>query len=459
MITEQFNPLDLADAYKISHDGFYDDNMTLVSSYGCSRFGAKWPVTMVAGYQYHLQKYLTVRLTPQHVIDFNADCEAMFPQNPFPFESMMYIATELEGRWPIEIVAVPEGTLVPSEEPQWVVESTDSKATLAVQWLETFVLPAFWTGSTVATNSFFFKMAAMKALLDSGGSLDSLAYMVHDFGQRGTIFENARVGGYGHGLNFSGSDNLLGRRLAIDYYNAPKDVIGTIPASEHSVMTARGREGEFAMFDKMLEMYGSTIFACVIDSYDMTAMLDHIISRKDRIVELGGRVVVRPDSGVPEESVQQCLDMLADGFGYTTNAEGYKILHPSVRVIQGDGISSPERATELYEYIMANWYAAENLALGSGGGLLQILNRDTQRYAQKTSYIEYDGVGVDVYKDPITAKGVDTKTSRKGRQTVKDGIVVYRNGDVMNTQEWVDIKLRATMEAEHYFKNNTARNY
>jgi|LGOV01.1.fsa_nt_gb nicotinamide phosphoribosyltransferase len=454
---EYFNPLDLADGYKLCHNELTPANTTFVSSYGCSRKGAKWPVTMVAGYFALIKKYLTIRLTVGHVEEFVIDCRSYLPPatTPFPCKEMLYIATELEGRWPISIVTVPEGTLVETDEPQWVVESTDEKATLAVQWLETFVLPAFWTGSTIATNSFFFKMVCMEALEATGCGLEGLEgldFMVHDFGQRGTIMENAQVGGYTHALNFEGSDNLLGRRLAINTYGAPKDCVKSIPASEHSVMTARGRDGEHAVFDKMLELYGDTIFACVIDSYNMEDMLDYICSKAPEIKAKGGTVVVRPDSGEPEDSVMLCLDKLADGFGYTKNECGFIVLDSSVRVIQGDGISSPERAATLYSHIAFYKYAAVNLNLGSGGGLLQLNNRDTQRYAQKTSYVEYDGVGHDVYKDPVTATGEDTKTSRRGRQTVKDGIEVYRNGDMTIVSDFAENRARAYAEADRYFE-------
>jgi nicotinamide phosphoribosyltransferase len=49
---------------------------------------------------------------------------------------------------------------------------------------------------------------------------------------------------------------------------------------------------------------------------------------------------------------------------------------------------------------------------GQGGALLQIVNRDDQKFAMKCSAALVDGKWVDVFKDPITDKG---KRSKKGR--------------------------------------------
>lgn len=50
-----------------------------------------------------------------------------------------------------------------------------------------------------------------------------------------------------------------------------------------------------------------------------------------------------------------------------------------------------------------------------GGALLQQLNRDTQKFALKCSAARVDGQWIDVYKDPVTDKG---KQSKRGRMTL-----------------------------------------
>merc|ERR1719171_2107224 len=87
-------------------------------------------------------------------------------------------------------------------------------------------------------------------------------------------------------------------------------------------------------------------------------------------------------------------------------------------MIQGDGISY-ESLGEILAAAAAKKWAAENLVFGSGGALLQKLNRDTQKCAFKCSEItKKDGSTTLVYKDPITDQG---KQSKKGKLTLEKG--------------------------------------
>lgn len=85
-----------------------------------------------------------------------------------------------------------------------------------------------------------------------------------------------------------------------------------------------------------------------------------------------------------------------------------------VRVIQGDGIN-PSSIRAILERITSAGYATDNLAFGMGGALLQRLDRDTQKFALKCSAARVNGEWIDVYKDPVTDKG---KQSKRGRMTL-----------------------------------------
>ena len=59
------------------------------------------------------------------------------------------------------------------------------------------------------------------------------------------------------------------------------------------------------------------------------------------------------------------------------------------------------------------------MAIPLGAGLLQKLDRDTLKFAMKASAVQINGVWHDVYKDPITDHG---KQSKRGRLAlIKDG--------------------------------------
>lgn len=84
--------------------------------------------------------------------------------------------------------------------------------------------------------------------------------------------------------------------------NGGRPVGQSIPATEHSVMTAWPTEAD--AIGNMIDKFGSGIFACVMDSYDYSAALNEVIPviAKAKTAR-GGFMVLRPDSGDPVEAV------------------------------------------------------------------------------------------------------------------------------------------------------------
>ena len=191
----------------------------------------------------------------------------------------------------------------------------------------------------------------------------------------------------------------------------------SIPAAEHSTITSWGRENEVDAYRNMLKQFAKpgSIVAVVSDSYDIYhAIREHWgKTLKDEVIQSGGTVVVRPDSGDPVDVVHTCLVLLDQAFGHTVNSKGFKVLN-HVRVIQGDGIN-PDSIRAILERATSAGYATDNLAFGMGGALLQKLDRDTQKFALKCSAARVNGEWIDVYKDPVTDKG---KQSKRGRLTL-----------------------------------------
>jgi len=108
------------------------------------------------------------------------------------------------------------------------------------------------------------------------------------------------------------------------------------------------------------------------------------------------------------------FQILGETFGYTTNSKGYKVLN-NVRVLWGDGINQLSIASILRVMVDMHGYSADNIAFGMGGALLQIVDRDTQKFAMKCSSATINGELVDVFKDPVTDR---VKASKKGRVTL-----------------------------------------
>ncbi|KAL2309038.1 hypothetical protein Nmel_005216 [Mimus melanotis] len=67
---------------------------------------------------------------------------------------------------------------------------------------------------------------------------------------------------------------------------------------------------------------------------------------------------------------------------------------------------------QIVEGMKKNKWSIENIAFGSGGALLQKLTRDLLNCSFKCSYVVTNGLGVNVFKDPVADPN---KRSKKGR--------------------------------------------
>ena len=404
-----------ADSYKASHYLQYPPGTTEVSSYIEAR-GGEFPEAVFFGLQIFIKEYL---MTPVTMADVE-EADAVFQAHGVPFnaEGWRYIVQEHNGFLPIEIEAIPEGTVIPVQNAMVQVRNTDPNCAWLTSYVETALLRAVWYPTTVATVSWNCRKIIKKYLERTADSCEGIDFKLHDFGARGaTSQEAAAIGGAAHLVNFMGSDTLSGIMAARRYYGA--DMAGfSIPAAEHSTITSWGKENEMAAYANMLEQFSGEgkILAVVSDSYDLFNAIDNIWGGelKDKVESTGGTLVVRPDSGDPVEIVTETIERLMAKFGYRTNAKGYRVLPDCIRVIQGDGIS-----INTIEAILAamaeKGQSAENVAFGMGGELLQKVNRDTMKFAMKASAAKVDGEWRDVFKDPITDQG---KRSKKGRLAV-----------------------------------------
>jgi nicotinamide phosphoribosyltransferase len=401
------------DSYKASHAFQYPPGTEYVYSYIESR-GGVFDRTLFFGLQMYLKRYLSQPIT-QAMVDEAAEFWAAHGE-PFNRDGWEYIVNELGGRLPLEISAVPEGTVVPTHNVLVTIVNTDPKCFWLTSFMETAILRAVWYPTTVATVSWQAKQIIRAALEKSAEDVDGqINVKLHDFGARGVSSkESAGIGGAAHLVNFMGSDTVTGVLYANRFYNAPMAGF-SIPAAEHSTMTSWGRSREADAYANMLEVFGKpgALLAVVSDSYDITNACREIWGGKlkQMVIDSGATLVVRPDSGDPLTVPVDVIEILGERFGYTVNSKGYKVLPSCVRVIQGDGITV-ESLPKILDNLLARGWSADNIAFGMGGGLLQQINRDTQKFAMKCSAAYVNGEWIDVYKDPITDAG---KKSKKGR--------------------------------------------
>src|SRR5690606_20348644 len=407
--------------YKFSHYLQYPPETRAISSYVEARGHSDHAEVLFYGLQMLLKEYLSKPVTMADV----DEAEAIVTAHGLPFnrEGWTHIVKTHGGFLPLLIEALPEGTLVRRGVPVAQVVNTDPECYWLTSYIETALLRAIWYPSTVASNSRKVKQIIQPILEKTCEDPAAvLPFRLHDFGARGTTsFEQAGIGGAAHLVNFMGTDTVSGLLYARRYYGA--EMAGfSIPASEHSTMTAWGQEREVEAYGNMIEQFGASgLYAVVSDSYDINNAVTDIWGKqlKDRVLAAGGTLVVRPDSGDPVETPVQVVRHLASAFGTRLNAKGYKVLHDSVRVIQGDGIS-PADIGLILGRLEAFGFSAENIAFGMGAGLLQRVNRDTYSFAMKANARQdTGGAWHDVYKRPAT---MNLKASKAGRQAVVAGV-------------------------------------
>ncbi len=395
------------DSYKASMWKQYPEGTEFVFSYIESR-GGRYDRTVFLGVQAFVQEYLTKPIT-QSDIDM-ADKIWTAHGEPFNREGWEYILREYNGYLPIRIDAAPEGLVIPTKNVLATVVNTDPKCFWLTTWVETALLRSIWYPTTVATQSRMIKELIL-SYLEKTGTPEAISFKLHDFGARGvSSFESAGLGGMAHLVNFMGTDTMTGILAAMEYYDA--DVCGfSIPAAEHSTITSWGRDNEVKAYENMLNQFAKpgSIVAIVSDSYDVFNAVKNLWGGelKQKVIDSGATVVIRPDSGDPEHVCSVLVQMLDQKFGSTVNEKGYRVLN-NVRLIQGDGVNY-----QTIEAILSNFkvhgYSADNIAFGMGGALLQAIDRDTQKFAMKCSAVMVNGEWRDVQKDPITDPGKKSK--------------------------------------------------
>jgi len=414
MYTDNFNNLILnSDSYKTSHWVQYPPGSEYMSSYVEARKG-DFDVVFF-GLQAFIKEYLSRPITQQDI----DEAELVITAHGLTFNRTGWerLLEKHGGYLPLRIEAVPEGSIVPVSNVVCQIVNTDPEFYWLPSYIETALLRAIWYPSTVASISYYCKTIIHKALEKSADTTDSLPFRLHDFGARGaSSFESVALGSLANLVNFSGTDSMTALVAASRWYGMDKQMAAfSIPAAEHSTMTAWGRDGETAAFANMIEQFGGPdkAFSVVSDSYDLWNAIDNIWGDelKEAVENMGGTLVIRPDSGEPTKVVREALERLAVKFGTTINSKGYKVLPDYVRIIQGDGINA-QSLGKIINAVMDAGFSAENITFGMGGGLLQQVNRDTMSWAMKASAICIDGKWIDIYKDPVTSH---SKRSKKGR--------------------------------------------
>lgn len=474
-----------ADFYKLSHREQYPEETTKVYSTLTPRSNAHAPWSnevVFFGLQYFIKEYLVKRFDEEffqvpldEVIILYTD----FVTNTLGKETVTVdhlIALHNLGYLPLSIQALPEGTLAPMRCPVMVVENTHPDFFWLTNFVETMLSTTIWQPITSATLAHKYREVLDEYAIKTTGSTMGVDWQGHDFSMRGMSSEqSAMASGMGHLVSFKGSDTIPAIFGAHAYYNAPltADTASSIPATEHSISCSYGQTDELELFKHLLtNVYPTGLFSVVSDTWDFWKVVtEYIPSLKDIIIARDGKLVVRPDSGNPEDIIcgtaptfgtgstaeeKGLIECLWETFGGTVNELGYKVLDSHIGAIYGDSITL-ERAKAIVSRLEAKGFASTNIVLGIGSFSYQYLTRDTFGFAVKATYAVVNGEERMLFKDPKTDDG--TKRSQRGRVAVgyKEDIlrkfpdfdIATLTGDQsQNDLLWID-GLDATSNATH----------
>ena len=433
------NPLFLTDGYKTGHHQQYPKGTTLVYSNFTPRSNKYAPKgcdkVMSFGQQLIMKQLHNTFENEFFSRPKDEVCGEM------KRELSMYLNTDYDvshfealhdlGYLPISVKIIEEGELVPIKVPILTICNTHPDFYWITNYLETIISNLLWKPVTSATIAHEYRKVLTKWMEKTDKERAwFIDWQGHDFSMRGMDSVDAVISsGLGHLTSFSGTDSLPAIYGARRYYGEEGFVGGSVNATEHSVMCAGTKDDEIGTFRNLMETYPTGILSIVSDTWDLWKVCtEHISTLKEEILARDGKVVIRPDSGNPVDilcgiklgnekgtelmpELKGVIELLWDVFGGTVNEQGYKVLDPHIGAIYGDSITI-DRANEICERLEAKGFASTNVVLGIGSFTYQYNTRDTFGFAMKATYVEVNGEGREIFKDPITDDG--TKKSATG---------------------------------------------
>lgn len=312
------------------------------------------------------------------------------------------------GKLPLEFNYLSAYSRIVKNTPLLIYWNYDNRFFWLVNYIETWLSSESWAYITSTNISYKLHKLAIKYSSLTCDNYNHINTQFHDFSQRGiNTTSGAIMTGMGHLHYFTGTDNLpaileFGSFLNNNNSNRPYKIGTSIPATEHSVMCAGGKEKEFETYNRLLSLYPKGNISIVSDTWDIYNVCDNILPKlKNKILKRKGKLIIRPDSGDPVDITIKVIQSLESHFGSTINNKGFKLLNDKIGVVYGDSITY-EIANLIFEKLKKLGYASSNITLGVGSYTYQYNTRDTLGIVVKTTAVRVNGEWRQIQKSPIT---------------------------------------------------------
>lgn len=418
------NPMLLIDFYKAVHAEMLPKGITKSVSYFTPRMSRvqRWDKVVMFGLQGFIKTYLIDYFNEEFfskpfndvIADYKRIMDATLGKDAYKIDKIEKLHTL--GYLPIEIIAIPEGTRVPMHVPMFGITNTHPDFAWLPQSLESLISAEMWHPMLAATVGYTYRDIVNKyyALTCDDNIPRARALGAFDF--RGEeCLQSAEKAGAGWCLSFLNTATVPTIPYLEANYNCDctkEPVAFGSPSTEHAVQCSNyavDGDEETLIRRLLTEIYPTTSFSAVLDSYDYWNVIDNILPKlRKEIMEHKGCMLMRGDSGDCVEVVTKTVFKLWDIFGGTINSKGYKVLDSHVKAIYGDSITI-QRCEQIYQILMENGFACSNVALGVGSfsfqcveedGILKPFTRDTFSSCIKATYCEIDGKPYPIFKNP-----------------------------------------------------------
>lgn len=352
------------------------------------------------------------------------------------------------GYLPIEMKALPEGSLVSMGVPCIELTNTHPDFAWVVQWIECVCQSETFGTCNWATMAHEYRKLANWFYNKTTDANPVMA--MADFGFRGLGVDNGIRASSSWLLSFNKTSTIPAMQYIDKMYSAEcaKNHIGIGAVSlEHATVCANLAvcETEENLLRRLLTtVYKDTSFSYVSDTFDYWSLINDTLPKlRKEIEEHNGKFLVRPDSGDIVDISIKTVQKLWEIFGGTINSKGYKELNPKVGIIYGDGCQY-EKIKEIWTKLERLGFAADTILFGVGAfsftamctsddGMV-CLTRDTFGFAMKSTDCVINNQEYTIQKNPKTDQD-HLKKSHKGLcyVTKEDGKFVCHDGYTSET--------------------------
>lgn len=353
-----------------------------------------------------------------------------FEPYPFPEKLWKKVIKNFNGRPPIVIESLPEGSVVYPGEPFIQVypsQGVEAEYGELAAWFETKFLQIYGTSERVTQNEHFLlrlkeKIFKVSPELDSD-LVDGIARtLLIDFGDRAGLSQNeSELLGMAHLYTFSGTDNLSGNYKAFRQSNeiqgcsilalAHRNVQAYETEDEcYRALNSVTNNGDMASFVSDLNCYKTAI-----EKYITPIILENKLEGNRKVI------IARPDSGDVKEQVIWTLNYWKEK-GLMINSGKIDLLYSiHCKLILADGLTLVDML-DIIDLVTENGFLFYKcITFGSGGGLRNLLKRDN--FSSKYSL---DSVGKN--------RGVAKFSEDLGKGTLPGPFKVLRSREALESK-------------------------